>query len=134
MHSSDSEQSSDDSGSADDPRQSCSVPNSLSHLHDDYDSIYESGSDSVVTCTAEKKIEEHDGLSDCSDLHTPAQPSKRLRLASVSPVKMRQISGSESDSDCVERYSLFDSTPSCKRGFKRPRQPWLLVKQGTLDE
>jgi hypothetical protein len=72
MHSSDSEQSSDDSDSGDDPRQSGSVPSSLSQLQDDY----ESGSHSVVACTPERKFEEHDGLTDCTDLHQPAQPSK----------------------------------------------------------
>jgi hypothetical protein len=72
MHYSDSEHSSDDSGAGDDPRQSGSVANSLSQLQDDY----ETGSDSVVACTPEKKFEEQDGLSDCSDLHTPAQHPK----------------------------------------------------------
>jgi hypothetical protein len=70
---SNSEQSSDDSGSGDDPRQSSAVPNSLSPLQD----AYESGSESVVACTPEKKFDEQDGLSDCSDFHTLAQPSKR---------------------------------------------------------
>ena len=74
MHSSDSEHSSDDSGAGVDPRQSGSAANSLLQLQDDY----ESGSDSVVACTPEKKFEEHDGLSDSSDLHMPAQPSKPL--------------------------------------------------------
>jgi hypothetical protein len=129
MDSSDFEQSSDDSGSADDPRQSGSVPNSFAQLRDDY----ESGSESVVACTPEKKFEEHDGLSD-SDLRTPAQPPKRQRLAAVSPVKMRQFPGSDFDSDGVECDSLFDSIPSRKRGFKRPRQPWSLVKQWKLDQ
>ena len=130
MHATDSEHLDDDSGSGDDPRQSGSVPNSLSQLQDDY----ETGSDSVVACTPEKKIGEQDGLSDNSDLHTPAQPSKRRRLPSVSPVKRRQVAVSESDSDGVERDSLFDSTPSRKRGFKRPRKPWSLVKEWNLDE
>jgi hypothetical protein len=73
MHSTESEHNSDDSGSSDDPRQSGSMPNSLSQLQDDY----ESGSESVNACTPEKKFEEHDGLFDCSDLHTSAQSSKR---------------------------------------------------------
>jgi hypothetical protein len=70
-------------------------------------------------------------------LHTPAQPSKRLRLPSVSPVspvKRRQVAVSESDSDGIERDSLFDSTPTRKRGFKRPRQPWSLVKEWNLGQ
>ena len=70
---SDSEQSSDDSGSGDDPRQSGAVPNSLSQLQDDY----ATGSNSVVACTPEKQFEEKDGLSDYSDFHTSAQPCKR---------------------------------------------------------
>ncbi len=69
----DSEHSSDDSGSGDDPRQSGAVPNSLSQLHDDY----ATDADSVVACTPEKKFDEQDGLSDCSDLRTSAQPSMR---------------------------------------------------------
>jgi hypothetical protein len=73
MHSTDSEHSSDDSGSGDDPRQSGAVPNSLSQLHDDY----ATDADSVVACTPEKKFDEQDGLSDCSDLRTSAQPSMR---------------------------------------------------------
>jgi hypothetical protein len=73
MHSTESEHNSDDSGSSDDPRQSGSVPNSLSQLQDDY----ESGQESVVACTPEKKIEEHDRLSYCFDLRTFAQPSMR---------------------------------------------------------
>ena len=72
MNSTDSEHSSDDAGSGDDPRQSSAVPNSLSQLHD----AYAADADSVVACTPEKEFEEQDGLSDCSDLHTSAQPSK----------------------------------------------------------
>ena len=103
MHSSDSEQSSDDCCSGNDPRRSGSVPNPLSQLQDDY----ETGSDSVIACTPEKKFDEEDGQSDCSDFHTPAQPSKRPRLPSVSPVKRRQVTVSESDFDCVESFILF---------------------------
>ncbi len=33
----------------------------------------------------------------------------------------------------MDRDSLFDSTPTRKRGFKRPRQPWSLVKEWKLD-
>jgi hypothetical protein len=111
-HSSDSEseQMSDDSGSGDDPRQSVSVSNSFSQLQNDH----ESGSDSVVACTPEKKIEEHDGLSDCSDLHTPAQPSKRRRLSSVSTVKRWQVAVSELDFGGVKDilYSISLQTAS----------------------
>ena len=66
--------------------------------------------------------------------HTPAQPSKRWLLPSVSPVKRRQVTVSESDSDGVDRDSLFDSPSNRKRGFKRPRQPWSLVKEWSLEE
>ena len=97
MHSSDSEHLSDDSGAGDDPHQSRAVPNSLLQLQGDSTS----GSDSVVPATPEKEFDEQDGLSDCSDCHTPAQPSKRPRLPSVSPVKRRQVSVSESDFDGV---------------------------------
>ncbi len=34
----------------------------------------------------------------------------------------------------MERDSLFDSTPTRKRGFKRPRLPWSLVNQWNLEE
>jgi hypothetical protein len=134
MQSTDSELSSDDSGSGDDPRdpvtgrQSGSVLNSLSQLQDDY----ATGSDSVVSCTPENKFEEQDGLCDCSDLHTPAQPSKPRRLPSTSPVKGRQVPVSELDSDGVDHYSLFESTPTRKRGFFRPRLPWSLVQEWDL--
>jgi hypothetical protein len=39
----------------------------------------------------------------------------------------------ESD-DGIDRDSIFDATPSRKRGFKRPRKPWSLVKEWNLDE
>jgi hypothetical protein len=133
MHSTDSEHYSDDAGSGDDPRQSGSVPNSLSQLQDDY----ATGSDSVVACTPEKKFGEQDGLSDSSELHTPAQPSKRRRLPSLSPVKSKKkVVVAESDSDGFDhdRDSLFDVTPTRKRGFKRPRLPWSLVKEWNLEE
>ncbi len=85
MHSSDSEQSSDDSGAGDEPHQSSAVPNSLLQLQDDY----ASGSDDVVPCTPDKQFEEEDGQSDGSEFHTPAQQSKRRRLPSVSPAESR---------------------------------------------
>jgi hypothetical protein len=97
MHSSESEQSSDDSesGAGDDPHRSSAVPNSLSQLQH----AYAPGSASAVPATPEKEFDEQDGQSDCSDLHTPAQPSKRQRLPSVSPYKNRQVAVSESDSE-----------------------------------
>ena len=130
MDSSDSEHSSDDSGAGDDPHQSSAVPNSLLQLQ----CAYASDSESVVPATPEKQFEEEDGQSDGSDFHTPAQQSKRRRLPTVSPVESRHIS--DSDSDGVARDSLFDpQSPSTrKRGFKRPRTPWSLVKEWALDE
>jgi hypothetical protein len=80
MHSSESEQSSDYSGAGDDPHWYSAVPNSLLQLQH----AYASGSDSVVPATHEKEFDEQDGQSDCSDLHTPAQPSKRRRLPKAS--------------------------------------------------
>jgi hypothetical protein len=114
----------------DDPRRSCSVTNSLSQLQDDY----ETGSDSVIACTPEKKFEEQDGPLDGSEFHTPAQLSKRRRLPSASPPKTRRVADSETDSVGIDRYSLFESTPTRKRGFKRPRQPWSLVKEWQLEK
>ena len=102
-------------------------------LQDDY----ASGSDSVIACTPEKKFDEEDGQSDCSDFHTPAQPSKRRRLPSYSPTMRKgipHVPAQESDSDGVDRDSLFDSPATRKRGFRRPRQPWSLVKEWSLDE
>ena len=123
MHSSDSEQSSDDSGAGDDPHQSSAVPNSLLQLRGDY----ASGSDDVVPCTPETEFEEEDGQSDGSQFHTPAQQSKRWRLSSVSPLENRQVYVQDYDSDGVDCDSLFDPPSTCKRGFKRPRMPWSLV-------
>jgi hypothetical protein len=104
------------------------VPNSLLQLQGDY----ASDSDSVVPATPEKEFNEQDGQSDCCDLHTPTQLSKRLRLPSVSPYKNRQVAVSGSDSEGVYRDFLFDSTSTRKRCFKRPRQPWSLVKEWSL--
>jgi hypothetical protein len=64
-----SEQSSDDSGSGDDPHQSSAVPKSLLQLQGDYASC----SDSVVPATPEKSDEEQDGQSDGSEYHTPSK-------------------------------------------------------------
>ena len=129
MHSCDSEQSSDDSCAGDDPHQSSAVPNSLLQLQGDY----ASGSDDLVPGTPEKEFEEDDGQSDSSDFHTPAQQSKRRRLPSVSPVENRQVYVPNSDSDGVDRDFLFDPPSTRKRGFKRPRMPWSLVKEWPLD-
>jgi hypothetical protein len=105
------------------------VPNSLLLLQGDY----ASGSDDVVPCTPEKEFEEEDGQSDGSEFHTPAQQSKRRRLPSVNPVENRQVYVPDSDSDGVDRDSLFDPPSTRKRGFKRPRMPWSLVKEWPLD-
>ena len=132
MHATDFESSSDDSGAGDDPHQSSAVPNSLLLLQGDYASC----SDSVVLATPEKSYEEQD----CSDDHTPAQrsqPSKRRRLPTPSPTTRKGIPpvpARESDSDGVEYDSLFDCPSTRKRGFKRPRLPWSLVKEWSLDE
>ncbi len=121
MHASDSEQSSDDSGAGNDPHQSSAVPNSLLQLQD-----------SVVPATPEKSYEEQDGQSDGSEYHTPAQPSKRRRLPTFNPTTTKgtpPVPAQESDSDGVECDSLFDSPSTRKRVFKRPRQPWSLIKK-----
>ncbi len=139
MHGSDSEALSDDSGAGDDPHQYSAEPNSLLRLQGDY----ASGSDSVVLATPEKSDEEQDGRSPRSDssyYHTPAQrpqPSKRRCLPTTSPTTRRGIPSAparESESDGFESDSLFDSPSTRKRGFKRPRQPWSLVKEWSLDE
>ena len=130
MHSTDSEHLSDDAGSGDDPRQSSATNLSLKDIED----LYSSGSESRVAATPEKEFDEADGQSDGSDLHTPAQRSKRRRLPSLSPVKKKKVVVPESDSDGFERDSLFDETPTRKRGFKRPRLPWSLVKEWNLEE
>ncbi len=41
----------------------------------------------------------------------------------------REVVVVESESDSYARDSLFDSTHSRKRGFRRPRKPWALVKE-----
>ncbi len=99
MHSSDSKQSSDDSGAGDDPLQSSAVPNSLLQLQGDY----ASGSNDVVPGTPEKEFEEEDGQSDGSEFHTPAQLSKRRHFPSVSPVENRQVD--VQDFECLGRLS-----------------------------
>jgi hypothetical protein len=109
----------------------------MTPIRKDIEDLYSSGSESRVPATPEKEFEEADGQSDCSDLHTPDQQSKRRRLPTPSPVKKKKVAVAESDSDglgSVERDSLFDETPTRKRGFKRPRLPWSLVKEWNLDE
>ncbi len=93
MHSSESEQSLDDSGAGNDPHRSSSVPNCLSQLQH----AYATGLDSVVPANPEKQFDVQDGQSYCSDLDTRAQSSQRRRLPSVNPVKRRQVAVSESD-------------------------------------
>ncbi len=78
----------------------------------------------MVPCTPEKQFEEEDGQSDGSEFHTPAQPSKRLRLPSGSPVELRKVYDPVYDSDGYDRDSLFGPPSTRKRGFKRPRYPW----------
>ncbi len=70
---------------------------------------YATGLDSVVPAHPEKRFDEQDGQSYCSDSDTRAQSLQRRRLPSVSPVKRRQVAVSESVFDGVERHSLFDS-------------------------
>ncbi len=122
--------SNDDSGCSDDPDQSSTVLNYLQQLKDDY----ATGADSVVTRTQEKQFDEQNWWLDGSEFHTPAQQSKRLRLSSVSPVKRNEMLVCESDSDGIERDSLFDSTLSSKRRFKCPLQQWSFIKEWSLEE
>ena len=133
MHGSDLEQLSDDSGAGDDPHQSSAVPNSVLQLQ----GAYGSSSDSVIPATPEKSFEEQDRQSDGSENHTPAQPAKRRRLPAYNPTMRKGIppvQAQQSDSDDVECDSLFDSPSVRKRGFRRPRQAWSLVKEWSLDE
>ncbi len=95
--------------SCDDPHRSSAVPNSLLQLQHDY----ASGSDSVVPATPEKEFDEQDWQSDCSDLHTPAQPFKCRRLPSVSPYKNRQVAVSESSNGVYRDFlAIFYSIPT----------------------
>ena len=105
MQSSNYEQLSDDSGAGKDPHQSIAAPNSLSQLQN----VYVSCSDEFVPGTPDKEFDDEERQSDCSDLHTPAQPSTRWRLSSASPVKWGQVAVSELDSDGVDRDSLLVS-------------------------
>ena len=115
---------------SDDPDQSRAMPKSLSQREDGN----ATDSESVVEGTPQKKIDEQEGQSDDSSMHTPVQPSKRQRLLSVSPAKKGRILVHESDSDGFERDDLFETPTGRKRGFKRPRQAWSLVKDRSLSE
>ena len=68
---------------SDDPDQSSAMPKSLSQRQDGN----ATDPDSVVEGTQRKKFDEQEGQSNDSSMHTPAQPSKRQRLLSVSPAK-----------------------------------------------
>jgi hypothetical protein len=67
----------------------------------------------------ENSRDERDGLSDCSDFHTPAQPSKRRLLSSVSPVKGGKLLFLNWIFDGVKSNSLLDS-PSIKPSNRKP--------------
>ena len=115
---------------SDDPGRSSQVLKLMSHREDGN----ATDPDSVVEGTPQKKFDEQEGQSDDSSMHTPAQPSKRQRLLSVSPAKKGRILVHESDSDGFERDDLFETPTERKRGFKRPRQAWSLVKDWSLSE
>ena len=127
MPDSDYEHSGEDSGSGDDPCQSSMVPKSSLH----HDSDFAAGSGSGFPVTPEISFEEKEGQSDDSDLHPAAKSDKRRRLPTK---RINPAATNESDSDGVERDSLFDFQSSHKRGFKRPRLPWCLVKEWDLHE
>jgi hypothetical protein len=130
MQSTDFEHSSNDSRSGVHPQPSNATDKSWKDIED----LYSSGSESRVPATPEKEFEEPDGQSDDSDFHTPAQPSKRRRIPSVSPVKRKQVAAPDSESDGMERDSLFESTPIRKRGYLRPRLPWSFVQEWDLEK
>ena len=126
MASSDSERFSDDSSGSDDPDQVRAMSNFRARINDPD----ATDADSAFDGTPQKKFDEQDGQSDDSANHTPAQPSKRWRLPSVSPKKKRsEVFVAESDLDYIERDFLLHSPPSRKRGFQRPRKQWSLVKE-----
>ena len=102
MARSESGRSSDESSGSDDPDQSRSTPN-YRQRSDDPNAA---DADSAFDGTQQKQFDEQDGQSDDFVNHTPAQPSKRRRLPSVSPVKRRQVAVSELDFDCVESHSF----------------------------
>ncbi len=130
MASRDSCHSPEDSSGSNDPDQSSAVPNS--RLQIDY--AYATDPGSAFDGTLQKKIDEEDGQSDESEFHTPAQVSKHRRLPSLSSPKRREAVVAESDFDSFERDFLFDSPPSRKRGFRRPRKQWSPVKEWSLQE
>ena len=116
-------------GSGIDPHQFKSDANYLLHFNDNY----VAGAGSEVEGTPQKKFDRQDATeSDDSSQHTPAQPSKRQRF-SPRPVENSQIVVGESDSDGIERDDL-SAPPIRKCGFKRPLQPWSLVKEWPLLE
>ncbi len=104
MARSESGRSSDESSGSDDPGQSRATPKCRRRSDDPNPT----DADSSFDGTQQKQFDEQDGQSDDSANHTPAQPSKRRRRSSVSPVKRRQVAVSELDFDCVESTSLFD--------------------------
>jgi hypothetical protein len=126
MPNSDSEQSGEDSGADDDPRQSSMVPKSSLH----HDSDFAAGSGSGVPITPAKSFEEQEGQSDDSD-HHHAKSQKRRRLPTK---RMNPVPTNDSDSDGDARDSLIGSSLSHKRGFKRPRLTWCSVKEWDLDD
>jgi hypothetical protein len=111
-----------DSGGSDDPDSTGPLPKCQSKRKESYEAEPESGDDG----SRAKQFDGQDDLSDSSQFHTPAQPSKRRRIPSPSPVK-------SNSSDGVERDDLFESPPSRKRGFRRPRNTWSLVQEWSLE-
>ena len=107
MHASDSEQSSDDCCSGNDPRRSGSVPNLLSKFVATSEWLWNRFGFGNRMHSRERIR----GAGRAVGFHTPAQPSKRRRLPSVSPVKRRQVTFSELDFDGVERFIRFPCNP-----------------------
>jgi hypothetical protein len=79
----------------------------------------------------------------CPTILIYTRPLRRLSYPSAGafqhPVlsKRKKVVVAESDSDgfdSLEHDSLFDETPTRKRGFKRPRLPWSLVQEWNLEE
>ena len=67
--------------------------------------------------------------------HPSTPPPSRPNASDFLPVLLEnsRIVVGESDSDGIERDDLFAPRPR-KRGFKRPRQPWSLVKEWPLSD
>ena len=124
--------SSDESSDSDVPDPSRATPKCRRRSNDSN----ATHADSAFDGTPQKQFDEQDGQSDDSANHTPAQPSKRQRLPTVSPKKKgSEVVVAESDSDSFEPDSLFDSPQTGrKRGFQRPRKPWSLVNEWSLDK